>query len=195
MAQAVTFQVEGRLRKRSNDVRLGYVTSYLSRSWLDPSVAVAPSTIEGQGLFAARSISEGEVVAIIGGRVVPDDELITIIKHRNGGYSTLAIGEGLNLLQEDDDAARYGNHSCDPNLWLADEVRLIARKTIAAGEELTTDYATMTGFADWSMRCNCASELCRGIVTGVDWRLHLLQARYGDHFSPFLNDRIAAISS
>jgi hypothetical protein len=159
---------------------------------MDPKVAVGPSPIEGQGLFATQPIPEGDVVVIIGGRIVSDDELIAIIDHRDGGYSTLAIGEGLNLLQGNDDADRYGNHSCDPNLWLADEVTLIARRPIAAGEELTTDYATMTGVEEWSMKCTCGSESCRGTIAGADWKLHTLQARYRGHFSPFLNDRIAS---
>ena len=166
---------------------------YLSKSWLDPRVAVGLSLIAGRGLFATHSIGEGDVVAIGGGRIVSDDEFTAIIQERDGGYSALSIGEDLNLLQDDDDPGRFGNHSCDPNLWLADEVTLIARRTIVAGEELTTDYATMTGFANWSMDCSCASELCRGTITGVDWKLRALQTRYRDHFSPFLNDRISSI--
>jgi SET domain-containing protein len=41
---------------------------------------------------------------------------------------------------------RYGNHSCDPNLWHADVVTITARRDIAAGEELTIDYATHPGW-------------------------------------------------
>ncbi len=39
--------------------------------------------------------------------------------------------------------ARRGslNHSCDSNLWMADEATVVARRDIAAGEELTLDYA------------------------------------------------------
>jgi hypothetical protein len=168
------------------------MASYLTRSWLDPHVTIARSVIEGMGLFATSSILEDEVVIINGGRIVSDDELRVIIEGTMGTYSALAIADGASLLQEEADIGRYGNHSCDPNLWLADEVTLIARRDIAAREELTTDYATMTGFEDWSMECHCGTEFCRGVVTGADWRLPALQARYRGHFSPFLNERIAS---
>ena len=32
----------------------------------------------------------------------------------------------------------------------------------------------------------CGSPLCRGVVTGEDWRRPELQARYGDHWIPAL---------
>jgi hypothetical protein len=168
------------------------MAAYLTTSWVDPRVTIARSVIEGTGLFATSSILEDERVVINGGRLVSDDELRVIIEGTTGTYSALAIADGSSLLQEDDDMGRYGNHSCDPNLWLADEVTLIARRDIAAGEELTTDYATMTAFEDWSMACHCGTEICRGVVTGADWRLPALRARYRGHFSPFLNERIAS---
>jgi len=168
------------------------VRQYSKRSWIDPRVRCAASAIEGLGLFATSSIDEAETIVIVGGRIVPDDELLAIIARATGTVSCLAVAEGLNLLQGDDDVGRFGNHSCDPNLWLADEITLIARRGVAAGEELTTDYATMTGFEDWSMACHCGSENCRGVVTGADWRLPALQARYRGHFSPFLHDRISS---
>lgn len=129
-------------------------------------------------------------MAKIGGRVVTDAELTAMAEH-----SSTAIGGGLHLLQAQDDPLRYGNHSCDPNLWLMDTVTLAARRSVGPGEELTTDYATMTGFADWRMVCACGTTACRTVIRGTDWRLLELQARYRGHFSPFLNDRIVADSN
>ena len=119
------------------------------------------------------------------GRVVDDEELI-----RLGPHSSLAIGEGLNLVQEQDDVAQFGNHSCDPSLWMEDEVTLSARREIGAGEEITVDYALLTVAPTWEMTCACGSPLCRHRVTGADWQLSELQSRYAGHFSPFINDRI-----
>ena len=170
------------------------MTRYPKRSWIDPRVTTEASAIEGLGLFATSSIDADEEVIVNGGRVVSDDELNAIIDTVDT-YSALAIADGLNLLQADEDLVRYGNHSCDPNLWLADEITLIARRDIVAGEELTTDYATMTGFEDWSMACHCGTVICRGVVTGADWKLPALQTRYRGHFSPFLNDRISLTPS
>lgn len=65
-----------------------------------------------------------------------------------------------------------------------------ARRDIAAGEELTLDYAMFTVTPEWRMPCQCGAGSCRGIVTGIDWQLPELQQRYAGHFSPFINIRI-----
>ena len=152
---------------------------------MSPDVTAGPSTIEGTGLFARRALDEGETVVVLGGTVIDDEELA-----RLQPQSSLAIGEGVNLMQDDDDPARYGNHSCDPNLWLADEVTLVTRRAVGAGEELTVDYGTFS-VVPWEMDCRCGAAGCRGVVTGDDWRRPDLQECYVGRFSPFINARIA----
>jgi uncharacterized protein len=89
----------------------------------------------------------------------------------------------------------YLNHSCDPNVWMVDEVTLAARRDMAKGEELAADYALWEEDENHVMRwtCSCGSPFCRGRVTGRDWRLRDLRERYRWHFSPFINDRIACL--
>ncbi len=84
------------------------------------------------------------------------------------------------------------NHSCDPNVWMIDEVTLVTRRLVDAGEELTADYVFWQADEDWiaPWQCNCGAERCRGSITGRDWRLAELQHRYNSHFSPFINRRI-----
>lgn len=157
-------------------------------SWLDPRLVVAPSPIEGRGLFAGEPIGAGEVVVRLGGERLTDEAF------RERGlveYSSVAIGERLNLLLIDDEPVNFGNHSCDPNLRMADEVTRVARRPIAAGEEVTSDYAVYTADLSWSMFCRCGSPLCRGVVANDDRRRPELRARYANHFGPFLNRRIA----
>ena len=84
-----------------------------------------------------------------------------------------------------------GNHSCDPNLWWADEVTLVTRRPVRAGEELTSDYATSSDDPGFRMTCTCGSPLCRGVVRGDDWRRPELQERYAGHWVPHLERRIA----
>src|SRR5215213_6470204 len=140
---------------------------YDSACWLDPRVAVAPSRIEGRGLFAVTPIEAGEIVVRLDGRVMADEEFhaLHLVK-----YSAVAIGEGLNLLIADDSPTNFGNHSCDANLWMVDEVTLAARWRIEPGEEVTVDYATHTADLPWAMACRCGSPECRGMVTNEDWR-------------------------
>ena len=84
------------------------------------------------------------------------------------------------------------NHSCDPSLWMADEVTLIAKRRIRAGEEITADYALWELDLDWvsGFRCACRAPMCRGVVTGRDWESSELQQRYAGHFHPILTGRI-----
>ena len=103
---------------------------------------------------------------------------------------TITVGENLHLVLRAGQPNRYGNHSCDPNLWWADAYTLVSRRTIGAGEEVSSDYATSTGVAGVAMDCACRSSLCRSVITGEDWRRPELQARYGDHWIPMLLARI-----
>jgi hypothetical protein len=150
-------------------------------------------------MFATAPIKAGEVVSIWGGTLLLTKEDIEgrkVEEWRAKGCVWATIGEGLylaSLLGEDDkDLTNFINHSCDPNVWMQDEVTLVARRDIAVGEELTVDYAMFEGDEEWvgPFECRCGSELCRGRFTGKDWRRKDLQERYGEHWSPFINERI-----
>ncbi|MER6950232.1 SET domain-containing protein-lysine N-methyltransferase [Nonomuraea sp. NPDC000554] len=161
-------------------------TAYASECWLTPSARTRPSTIHATGLFAIEQIHQDEVVMRLGGQTINDETLACLTPP----YSSLTVEEGLHLLLDPAHPVRYGNHSCDPNLWHRDATTLIARRDIDPGEELTIDYATHSGVEAWSMDCRCGSTLCRHTVTGNDWQLSQLQAAYGTHWSPPLLDRI-----
>lgn len=154
------------------------------------------SPIAGRGLFARQPIEEGQSVVIWGGTVFTAAD---IQAGKVDDKSTVPIGERLYLgspagayNREEDDLGDFMNHSCDPTVWMQDEVTLVARRHIDAGEELTADYVfwkedetSVSSFA-----CHCGSEACRQRITGKDWRLPELQSRYEGHFSPYINERI-----
>lgn len=125
----------------------------------------------------------------LGGTIIDDAALARL----RPPYSSLCVGPDENILIDPAHPARYGNHSCDPNLWHDDAVTIVARRAIQAGEELTIDYATHTMSPMWSMTCQCSSELCRGVVSGNDWRRPILQLRYGRHWTPPLLTAIASV--
>jgi uncharacterized protein len=163
--------------------------------WLHPEVEIGPSSIAELGLFARAAIERGAIVSRLGGRLVTGKELRQIFTEAaqqpdHPYVDTITVGEDLHLVLPSGQSNHYGNHSCDPNLWWADAYTLVARRPIMAGEELTSDYATSTGIADFAMACSCGSSLCRGVITGEDWCRTELQARYGDHWIPVLLDRI-----
>ena len=90
----------------------------------------------------------------------------------------------------------YMNHSCDPNAWWAGQRTIVARRAIAAGEQITFDYATSESRPDYAFPCRCGTACCRGIVRGDDYlNVPELRARYGDRVQPFLVRRTAGLAS
>ena len=63
-------------------------------------------------------------------------------------------------------------------------------RDVTAGEELTTDYALFDD-SDETMRCQCGTASCRGMVSGRDWQRPDLQRKYGSYFSSYLQRRFA----
>jgi GNAT superfamily N-acetyltransferase len=178
---------------------LWQLQSIASRAgWTDPRVRAGASTSEGSGLYAAAPIRAGETVFVWGGGSTISDAELRAIAASGRRYSSAAIDENTHIFWSAEDPDAGGppgaNHSCDSNLWMLDERTFCARRDIAAGEELTLDYALFTVAPEWRMHCHCRSTLCRGVVTGNDWLLPVLQERYAGHFSPFINARIATRS-
>ena len=76
------------------------------------------------------------------------------------------------------------NHSCDPNLGWTDDTTLVALRDIAAGDELTLDYATVISDEDFVMMCHCETYRCRQVIEGTDWKIPQLQKRYAGRWAP-----------
>jgi hypothetical protein len=171
---------------------------YPARFWTDPRVQARMSPIGGRGAFATSPIRAGETLQMIGGTLVDGHELARIFRDYTaaGRYCDAAqVDENLHLADLAASLTVPLNHSCDPNAWMADEVTVVARRDIAAGEEVTVDYALQSGQpVDLvEAHCRCGSAACRHTITGDDWRIPELQTRYAGHFSPFLERRIAAV--
>src|SRR5687767_3913264 len=171
--------------------------TYLPQTWIDARIEFKKSPISGDGMFAREPIKKGEVVCIVGGMVMTDSEFAAF-QATHSFYNSIQIDDHLHLV-EDPEVTRfsdgYMNHSCDSSAWMADEVTLVARRDIEAGEEVTVDYALFTTQSNWMLdrRCRCGSPHCRRIITGDDWRRKDVQERYRAHFSPFINRRIELI--
>jgi hypothetical protein len=160
-------------------------------SWLSPRTEVRASPISGRGLFARERIAAGEIVAVKGGYVFGRDELGAI--GRALGPAEIQIGDGIFIgprrEEERDGAMIFSNHSCEPNIGVTGQIVFVALRDIAAGEELTHDWA-MTDDDQYEMECRCGAASCRRVVTGQDWRRPDLQERYGEHMSWFLREKI-----
>ena len=160
-------------------------------SYLSPKTVVAPSPIHGRGLFARAPIAHGEVVCIKGGHGFDRATLARVAAELGPAEIQVADGFFIGPLTagERDGSMIFSNHSCEPNIGLQGQVVFVAMRDIAAGEELTHDWA-MTDDDDYEMECRCGRASCRKVVTGQDWRQPELQQRYGEHMSAYLLVRI-----
>jgi SET domain-containing protein len=160
-------------------------------SYISPKAAKGgPSAIQGRGLTATEPIARDEIVAIKGGHIV-DTATLRRLPARLAN-SEIQIADGFHLTALDDDeydpVMLYLNHSCEPNVGFAGNIVLVAMRDIAAGEELTTDYALFDDY-DGAMECGCGTDACRGTIDGRDWQRPELQRRYGEYFSWYLRRR------
>jgi uncharacterized protein len=134
------------------------------------------STIQGRGGFALRAIRRGARIVEYTGERIPHAEAdaryddVRMDRHHTFLFTVDAdtvIDAAVN-----GSAARFLNHSCDPNCAPAIEggrVFIEARRDIAAGEELTYDYAlSRQGSEDERdparYACRCGARRCRGTM-------------------------------
>ena len=152
---------------------------------------VRDSPIQGKGLFAREPITAGEVVAVKGGYVLTGEEWFPL--EGRLGAAEIQIAEDLFVApvrpEERHGSMLYTNHSCDPNVAIRGQIVFVAMRDVAAGEELTHDWAT-TDDLDYEMECNCGSPECRGTITGKDWQKPELQEKYRGWFCWFLERKI-----
>ena len=145
-----------------------------------PKVIVKNSRIHGRGVYAGRRIRKGErVIEYKGERITwreadrrppsdPDDPHHTFFFSLDDGKHVIDAGVGGN-------AARWINHSCDPNCETTEEdghVYIEALRDIRAGEELFYDYsliidARITPTLKKQYRCLCGAKGCRGTMLAL----------------------------
>src|SRR5207248_9896344 len=92
---------------------------------------------------------------------------------------------------EFEDVMMFLNHSCEPNVGIQGQIVFVAMRDVAAGEELTLDYATIERPAE-PMACRCGAKGCRRLITGQDWRTPELRRKYGRFFAWYLLERMRA---
>jgi hypothetical protein len=171
--------------------------TYLPRTWISPKLVHGESKIHYDGVLVTAPIAAGEKLMEFGGQLISKHDA------DEGPYrvrSIWAVGEDAYLALPETDLApsldENLNHSCDPNAWLDGDVVLVARRDIAAGEEITLDQGTWN-FDDeayvWDRpHCTCGAAHCRKTLTNDDWRLDTVRQRYRGHFHPFVQRMIDA---
>jgi uncharacterized membrane protein YeiB len=109
-------------------------------------------------LHAVRAFAPGEVVFPLRGRPVKRPTRFSI-----------QVGRDAHLDPISDSASPWGalNHGCDPNVAIDVSRRvIIARRAIAAGDQLRFDYNTTEWELAESFVCNCGALTCVGVSMG-----------------------------
>ncbi len=142
---------------------------------------VRNSAIHGRGVYATRDIPEGEKIIEYVGELIDKEESerrawTQHAKAQQTGDAAVYIFTLTDRLDIDGDVpwntARLINHSCAPNCeaWIdGKRIFIHALRDIAAGEELTFDYAfDVSCYEDHP--CLCGREGCVGyIVSREQW--------------------------
>lgn len=132
------------------------------------------------GVFATHDFAAGDTVMLgVAGRPAP-------------GNHSHANQVGLRAWVFEDGLGPKVNHSCDPNCGVRINAAghgfdFVARRPIAAGEEITFDYAMRNYVIEhFPARCLCGAARCRGTITG--WRDLPAErkAEYGELVAPYL---------
>lgn len=171
---------------------------------LSHKVRVNTGGIHGNCWFASEDIEEGELIWWTDGVLendrrfwVPAEEVKNWSDEKLKVRHAYQISEDIYWNIPEDRSAipeysdkdiqdmineLYVNHSCDGNCWYDDDDHLVARRRIPTGEEISYDYVFHETNPVFNMKCLCGKELCRGTVTGEDYKNRELQERYGTHF-------------
>lgn len=124
---------------------------------------IKKSSIEGRGIFAARSIKKNSVIFLVAGPVIhylfePDYRI---------GSNWLQVAANTWKMPLKGNPWHCINHSCDPNAGLLGENQVVAMRDIKRGEEITIDYAITEGSRRWRMNCRCGAPGCRRVIRSV----------------------------
>ena len=150
-------------------------------------------------LLQTRSSPQG--LSTVTTRAVAADEVLLELEGfqvQAPGRHTLQVGWDVHLASEDA-VWRFINHACEPTVRLvADPARgaprLVARRALAAGEEVTFNYLTTEWELAEPFACGCGAATCVGLVRGAR---HLTPAQldtWGPELLPHLGRVLRAPS-
>ena len=140
-----------------------------------PKIKVRRSGVHGKGVFALRPIAKGERIIEYKGEIVSWKKASARMSNADDPDHTFLFGLDEKRVIDANvggNAARYINHSCDPNCeteQVGDRVFIDAARAIKTGEELCYDYQLTldephTAKAKRQHACHCGAKNCTGTM-------------------------------
>ena len=119
----------------------------------------------GMGIVTMQNFQKGDVVFEVRGKLITCDEDDSVDEQTRS--NTYRYSDDL-YLSPAGNIGDFLNHSCNPNARVTKEGKKLfvrAIKTIPKNKEVLIDYSTITASDDsWTMKCNCGSAKCRGVI-------------------------------
>jgi SET domain-containing protein len=143
-------------------------------------VVIRETATHGRGVFAAKKIKKGEVIAAFDGTTYDFD-----YEDWNDDLYNHAIQFEKRRWRDSKGIARLINHSCDPNCGIRDLFKVVAMRDVLPGEEITWDYG-MTENYIWRMKCTCGSPLCRKTIGAYRTMPLAIRKKYKGYLSAWL---------
>jgi SET domain-containing protein len=148
----------------------------LAKPRTEPMFEVRRSRIHGSGVYATRRIRKGtRIVEYLGDRITHEEaDARYEEKGQDDGHTFLFVVNDRVVIDAgvDGNAARFINHSCNPNCETVIEggrVFIEAMRTIQPGDELGYEYGLTwestddpTELANYA--CRCGAPQCRGTM-------------------------------
>lgn len=165
-------------------------------NWIHDALTVVETPACGFGVVTSGPIAAGALVVMFGGSVLTSSEFEELsYEMQNFPFQ---VSEHLFLAPRDASDIGVGeriNHSCQPNVGFSGAIALVALRDIAAGEEITFDYATCVASNEdaFLMQCACGAPSCRKVITGQDWKLPMIQEELLPYYQPFLQEKVRAL--
>ncbi len=158
----------------------------------------------GVGLFASRDMKKGTIISEAikeGLNPVPefawsdyekiDDETKVMVDHFClGSEYGFSMPLDFNYLP----VAWYINHSCDGSVGFDENGNFVLIKDVMKNDELAYDYGIAENNPKFRMKCLCGASLCRGIISGDDWKDSGFRELNLKYMTPELRMKIQQIS-
>jgi len=147
-----------------------------TRKAVPSRIKVRASGVHGRGVYAAAPIRKGSRIIEYTGRRLPWKEAMDLPpRHPSDPFHTFFFSldnEDVIDAGKGGNAARWINHSCDPNCATEEEddrIFVYALRTLRPGEELFYDYKIVpaerrTKKIEKQFACHCGSAKCRGTM-------------------------------
>ena len=144
-----------------------------------PLVETRDSGIHGRGVYATRSIKKGvRIIEYLGERITHKEADRRYEIKGDDGHTFLFIASRRTVIDAgvNGNAARFINHSCDPNCETVIEdgrVFIESIRRIKPGEELGYDYQLTWESTDDPVElalyaCRCGAKRCRGTMLDTE---------------------------